>query len=120
MLIDFLLRLQEAQRLEGGRGGLDAAEQKIQPGSADFLRIEALAERLHLFQIATIEALLRRTGMSEEEFLSIVAEVDGKDGRRDGRLDGRPRDCPKCARRNHAQRVACIYCGELMPLPRAK
>jgi hypothetical protein len=47
MLIDFLLRLQEAQRLEEGCGGLDAAEQKIQPGAADFLRIESLTERRH-------------------------------------------------------------------------
>jgi hypothetical protein len=58
--------------------------------------------------------------MREEGFLSIVAEVDGKHGLRDGRLDARPRDCPKCAQRNHAQRGACISCGALMPLPRAK
>lgn len=120
MLSEFLHKYQEHLRLRERRERLDEAAQSLRPGSAEMLRIESLLERLHLFQIATVEALMRRTGMSEAEFLAIVAEVDAEDGRRDGRLDVPPQDCPKCERRNHAQRVSCVYCGELLPLPRAK
>ncbi len=93
------------------------------PGPAgrtgELLRLERLLERMHLFQLATLELLIERTGVTEQQILAKVEEIDRRDGKTDGRLAVRPAPCPDCKRLNHSQRTNCVYCGAGLPLRHA-
>lgn len=81
--------------------------------------MQAQLDRLHLLQLATIEVVMDRMILSEEQFLAKVEEIDRRDGRPDGRLTLAPAGCPRCQRLNHAQRTTCVYCGERLPARRS-
>ena len=76
-------------------------------------------ERLHLATMAMWELFSERLGVTEEQFLAKVQEIDLRDGRLDGRLSkraqGAPVSCGACGRTNHAKRSSCLYCTAELP-----
>jgi hypothetical protein len=83
--------------------------------AGELLRLERLLERMHLFQLAMLELLIERTGVTERQILAKVEEIDRRDGKTDGKLAPRPEPCPSCTRLNHSQRSNCVYCGAGLP-----
>ena len=109
-----------ARRLEDE--AIDSAAADLRQGAAgklgELVQLQSQMDRLHLMQLALLELNLERLGISEAQFLAKLEELDRRDGRPDGRLALAPAGCPSCKRPNHARRLACIYCGERLPLRR--
>ena len=60
--------------------------------------------------------LLRdRLGVSEEELLARVREIDLRDGTLDGVAARPPAKCAACGRLTAASRSRCLYCGDPLP-----
>jgi len=57
--------------------------------------------------------LLRdKLGVSEDELLERVKELDMTDGKLDGRVRKPPVECPACHRTTPQRLAHCMYCGE--------
>jgi hypothetical protein len=78
------------------RGGADPLEERF--------------ERLLLASRAMWELLREKTGLSEEDLLRKVEELDLSDGRLDGRICTLV-VCANCGKRISARNARCLYCG---------
>src|SRR5687768_12471359 len=73
--------------------------------------LEARVEKLVLLSMATWSLLEEKTGLSEEDLLKKVQEIDLSDGKLDGRVTPSVARCPKCGRAMAARHDSCLFCG---------
>ena len=72
--------------------------------------------RLMLCTQALWEMLKEEHGYTEDQLVKRITEIDMRDGKLDGKVAAQgPVACPKCGRANTRKRVACLYCGTLLP-----
>ena len=76
---------------------------------------EERLERLLLVSAALWELLRERTGLTEEDLMAKVMEIDGRDGTLDGKLPQTPIACPDCGRAVYPRHQTCLYCGAKLP-----
>jgi ribosomal protein L32 len=64
------------------------------------------------------ELLRDNVGITDEQLVSKIREVDMRSGRLDGKAPEQPAECQSCSRTVNARHVVCLYCGaELSPHP---
>ena len=63
------------------------------------------------------ELLRARVGITEEELLTKMREVDLRDGTLDGRMGLVVTACPQCGKPSNTKHSQCIYCGAAIPKP---
>jgi ribosomal protein S27AE len=68
-------------------------------------------DKIALICRAVWEIVRERYGLSDEDLLNKVKEIDLLDGVLDGKVSMKPLACPKCGRTVSARRMRCIYCG---------
>ena len=75
-------------------------------------RVEVMA----LANQALFEILRDRLGITEQEVIYRMAEIDASDGRKDGKMSANARvvTCRQCGRPVSTKRLRCIYCGEMV------
>jgi hypothetical protein len=56
-------------------------------------------------------SLLEETGLTEEQLLAKISELDTADGVADGRITRAPTTCPACGSASPAGRTTCQVCG---------
>lgn len=74
-------------------------------------RIDALALAIQ----ALWELLKEQTGLTDEQLIKKLEEIDLRDGVADGKITPRPVACPNCGRNISSKRSNCLYCGHEMP-----
>lgn len=72
-------------------------------------------DRLVLVCMAMWSLLKEKTGMTEEDLLKRVQEIDLSDGQLDGKVRPPHVTCQSCGRMMSPRHLKCIYCG----VPRA-
>lgn len=96
---------------------MEAADARFTARNAR-LRISKLEELCYksLLVSAALWSLLRdKCGLSEDELLERVNQIDVTDGKLDGRVRHPPAECLKCKRITPRRLYECIYCGEKLP-----
>jgi hypothetical protein len=74
--------------------------------------LEDRVDRLTLVCSALWSLLRERTGLTEEQLLERVKEIDLADGRLDGKVPRQaPATCGACGRTFAARHARCIWCG---------
>lgn len=111
-----LWELQQQRNIHEAREKASRSESTANATAQRLLAAERQIDRALLIQTALLELLRERLGISEEQVLAKIEEVDLRDGKRDGRMISPPKPCPQCARRNHAMRISCLYCGKPLTL----
>lgn len=109
--------IHQEHRLHRQRKDIDDASRQARRAKNEAEDLRERLDRLHLATSAMWELLCERTGLDEDDLLAKIEEVDLRDGKADGRIDARAPavQCPACARPNHSQRKACLYCGMKLP-----
>lgn len=80
--------------------------------------LETRLERLALITEALWTLLRERVGMTDDELLDRIRDVDLSDGVLDGKVRRGIADCPGCHRVLSKRHDRCIYCGaEVMRPP---
>lgn len=75
--------------------------------------LKAEIERLLMIAEALWDILAGKFGLSEEDLLKRIHEIDRRDGKLDGRVAPEPPSlCPKCERPLERRRPYCLYCGQ--------
>jgi len=100
--------LQDSSETSKASESAEAAGQHVEELRESF-------ERLALVCQAMWELLRESNGLTEEDLIAKVREVDLRDGRADGRSGATPRDCPSCSRTNSSRHDRCLYCGAELP-----
>lgn len=73
--------------------------------------LEEQLERLTLACAAMWELVQAKTGLTEEQLVDRITEMDARDGQIDGKLTRGVRACEKCNRPVPSRRQKCLYCG---------
>jgi ribosomal protein L32 len=79
--------------------------------------LEFTVNRLALGCQAMWELLRSRVGITEEELMAKMNEVDLRDGTQDGRMTPVMTTCPKCGKPSNSRHSRCMYCGATIPKP---
>ena len=80
-------------------------------GLTDVDRLEMQVEKLRLVSRALCELLIESTGLTEDQLLAKIDEIDLRAGSKDGQMSARAEKCPECGRTAGLGRVRCQYCG---------
>ena len=70
-------------------------------------------DRCALFMTALWSLAKEKLGITDEELMQRMHDLDMSDGRMDGKIREAPRECPKCHRLVAPRHSKCIYCGHL-------
>jgi len=79
-------------------------------------RLEGRVNQLTLVNMALWSLLKERVGLTEDELIARVEEIDMRDGSLDGRLTEAPVCCPNCGRTLSKKHDRCLYCGYEAPV----
>lgn len=74
-------------------------------------QLEARCDRALLVCEALWTLLRDKMGVTEEELVDRVNQVDLSDGKLDGKVRRPAVDCPKCRRKVARRFPRCVYCG---------
>jgi hypothetical protein len=80
--------------------------------SRDLQRVEQRLERLVLVLQAMWSLATEKTGLTENDLLRRVTELDAQDGATDGRVTKPPVPCSKCGAMICRKFNRCLFCGQ--------
>ncbi|MCA9119895.1 MAG: hypothetical protein H6822_00970 [Planctomycetaceae bacterium] len=80
----------------------------------DVDRTQATIDALALSCAAMWELLSEKLGVTEQELIAKIEEIDLRDGKLDGKIGGSKHACSNCGRPNNARRGRCLYCGTVL------
>jgi hypothetical protein len=92
-------------------GAKDVIAQDQAGQQATLGQMEEKMGRLALICRAIFELLAERTGITEQEFVKKIAEVDLRDGKADGKMTASAKPCPSCGSMMSPQFNRCLFCG---------
>lgn len=112
--MSFFWDLHQQRRIDEQESKLDKAERKNVSAESRVGRLEERLERLLLVNAALWELARGRLGLTEDDLIAKVSEIDLRDGAADGKRSAMPRACRHCKRVNAAVHAHCLYCGMSM------
>jgi hypothetical protein len=74
-------------------------------------QIEERMDRLALICRAMLELMEERTGLTDEDLVKKIAEVDLRDGKADGKMSAIAKPCPSCGSMISPRFNRCLFCG---------
>jgi hypothetical protein len=89
----------------------DVIAQRQAGQQATLGQIEERMDRLALICRAMLELLEERTGLTDEDLVKKIAEVDSRDGKADGRMIPMAKPCPSCESMISPRFNRCLFCG---------
>ncbi|GAB5561338.1 MAG: hypothetical protein SynsKO_29850 [Synoicihabitans sp.] len=112
--MDFLWDLAQEGRIHGAEKRAQRAEHKVIDLKSGANDVQRRLNVMTLANQALFEILRDRLGISEDEVIHRMAEIDGRDGKKDGKMAPRVVACRRCRRKVSTARQRCMYCAELV------
>lgn len=113
-MLDWLLELQQWRHIIDANQAAGRGQREAREGRGHTEDLAARLDALSLASIAMWEILHEKLGVTEQELMDRMREIDLRDGKQDGRLRPEPRACSSCARPVSARHRRCMYCGNDM------
>jgi hypothetical protein len=85
------------------------------PRPGDTAELHERIDQLLLINAAMWELLAEKTGLTENDLVARIAEIDARDGVADGKMTYSPVKCPQCQRTIFPKQAKCLYCGAERP-----
>ena len=89
-----------------------AARRSARDAAAKVDELEAQCDRALLVCEALWTVMRDKLGVSEDELVNRVNDIDLSDGRLDGKVRRPAWNCPKCNRTIARRFAKCMYCGQ--------
>ena len=109
-----LWELYQQSQIRDANATASRAESKSQNVRYEIARLEDKLESLALTCQALWEIARDHSGLSDEQLLAKVSEIDLRDGVADGKMGSGTGKCSKCGRTLSKKRMSCMYCGQEM------
>jgi hypothetical protein len=82
-------------------------------------QLEERLDKLTLVCMAMWSLLQQTSGLTEEQLIERVEQIDKLDGVADGKITRQAAPCPACKRMMSLRHKRCIYCGHERPVASA-
>jgi len=112
--MDFLFDVAQEGRIHSAGKAAQRAGEKASDAISGTIDLKRRVEVLALANQALFEILKSRLGITEEEVLLRMAEIDARDGSKDGKMAPRVIACRKCGRKVSTARQRCMFCGDVV------
>lgn len=87
------------------------AEAQADRANREVASLEDRIDHLTLLNMAMWSLLQEKTGLTEQDLLDRVRQIDLQDGVEDGKARKQIAKCPKCGRTMSPRHRRCLYCG---------
>ena len=74
-------------------------------------QVEERLDHLALICRAMFEILKEKGGVSDQDLVRKIAEVDLRDGQADGKMTAKAKPCPSCGSMMSPRFNRCLFCG---------
>jgi hypothetical protein len=114
-MLEFILGYHAGSRTASRAASL-ARSAAVADGTVHSNRVEDLNERIDEFALILrgVWALLEEGGVTTEQLMAKLEELDMQDGVADGRMRKGPVDCPSCDSRVAPGLSKCQFCGAVI------
>jgi hypothetical protein len=112
--MNFLFDLAQEVRTRAAESSAERAREKAADAAGAAVDLRRRIEVMALANQALFEILKSRLGISEEEVMLRMAEIDVRDGSKDGKMSARVASCRRCGRKISTARQRCMFCGEVV------
>lgn len=110
-MLDLYLYLRQNHRLGEVSKAAHNAETEVFNADQKLRALQKDFDLLSLVNQSLIEIVSEKLGITEEDILQKIEEVDLRDGVKDGKLSTATLQCPKCHRGYNMRLDKCLYCG---------
>lgn len=111
MPLDWMVDAHQYVRTAQASSSANHAIAQSEQARSEVQRLQMEVDRLTLVCRAMWSLLQDTSGLTEDDLMRRVEEVDLLDGKRDGRVQPGIVTCGQCGRNNKPQRRSCMYCG---------
>jgi len=101
----------QQQRIGQAEAAADKVRSKAAEAKRDVQDLDNRVDKLTLACMAMWELLKEKTGLTEEDLMERIRQIDLSDGRADGKVQKQISRCPKCDHVMSARHQKCMYCG---------
>lgn len=105
-------RLMGAAAASAVAANASSARSKARQTRAGGAELQARMDRAMLACEAMWTLMRDKLGITDENLLARINEIDLSDGKLDGKVRKTPVACPKCNRTIPARMPQCMYCGQ--------
>jgi hypothetical protein len=110
--MSWLFDIGQEVRISGAQKAAEKASEKTIDLSANADTLKRRLDVMALANQALFEILQSSLGIAEEEVLLRMAEIDGRDGKKDGKISPRVVACVRCGKKVSTARLRCMFCNE--------
>lgn len=112
--MSWLFDIAQEGRIRGVQRQAEKATERTIDLSANADTLKRRLDVMALANQALFEILQNRLGITEEEVIRGMAEIDVRDGKKDGKINPRVVECVRCARKVSTSRLRCMFCNEVV------
>ncbi len=115
MSADFIWNLVQQCQIDKLNKTADAVKDVVARDQAsikgDVNTMEERFASLAIITRALFEILAERAGVTDQDLVKKIGEIDLRDGRADGKMTPTPKSCPSCKSAISARFNRCLFCG---------
>lgn len=89
------------------------AKRETNRQSDEIAKLQRQLDKVSLASQAMWELLRDHAGVSDDQIVEKMQEIDLRDGSVDGKIGATIYDCPRCGRKTNSNRHNCIFCGNI-------
>lgn len=107
-----IFNLVHYKNMVDSRKELDSMNRNAQETQAEsHTIISNRIDQLTLLNHAISEIICEKLGVSNQEIIDKMMEIDLRDGVQDGKYTAPPKDCPDCQAKISREFNRCLFCG---------
>src|SRR5688572_1029934 len=118
-MLELFLEAHQYRRIADAESSASSAAARAGKVEADIHFLQRTVDKLILVNTALWSLLQEKTGLTDQQLLDRLEQIDLRDGHADGRIPPAPANCPQCRRTLHPRHKHCIYCGQKRPIQTA-
>jgi hypothetical protein len=103
-------------RIDGASQVARDARSTARDAERELATLQRRVDFLTIASQALWEIVRERMGLSDQQILDRIKEIDLRDGKADGKISRSIQPCPQCQRNNQSGQSSCVYCGTALPI----
>ena len=111
-MFDLFWDLRQNANIAAAHRAVSRSEGNVERLRTDVQFLEERVDRLTMIAAAMWTLVQKQTGVTDEELVACVQEIDLSDGRLDGQVRRDVSACASCKRPIAPRHTRCIYCGQ--------
>ena len=109
--MDIFIDSHQYHQINRAQADVAKTQNKVQRQDDEIQKLHKQVDKISLANQAMWELLRERNGLTDDDIIGKMEEIDLRDGSIDGKIGVQVLDCPKCGRKTNSRRRTCVFCG---------